>query len=101
MRINTFYVMKAFPLSFEQFSKDPVKAFLFITLFAIGYLYIDQKLMYTEQIEKQGAKIENLELKIDALSVQLKRSDSLLAATTAKLLTLKELGAIKWNTFFA
>lgn len=93
--------MKAFPLSFEQFSKDPVKAFLFITLFAIGYLYIDQKLMYTEQIEKQGAKIENLELKIDALSVQLKRSDSLLAATTAKLLTLKEMGAIKWNTFFA
>jgi hypothetical protein len=51
--------------------------------------------MYTEQIEKQGAKIENLEMKIDALSVQLKRSDSLLAATTAKLLTLKELGAIK------
>lgn len=87
--------MKAFPLTYSQFSKDPVKGFLFITLFAIGYLYIDQKLQYTEQIEKQGAKIENLEMKIDALSVQLKKSDSLLAATTSKLLTLKELGAIK------
>lgn len=87
--------MKASPLTFDQFRKDPVKGLLFITLFAIGYLYIDQKLMYTEQIEKQGAKIENLETKIDALSIQLKRSDSLLAATTAKLLTLRELGAIK------
>lgn len=87
--------MKSIPLTFEQFSKDPVKAFLFITLFAIGYLYVDQKLMYTEQIEKQGQKIENLEIKIDALSMQLKRSDSMLAATTAKLLTLRELGAIK------
>lgn len=90
--------MKAFPLSYNQFSKDPVKGFLFITLFAIAYLYIDQKIQYTEQIEKQGAKIENLEAKIDALGVQLKRSDSLLAATTAKLLTLKELGAIKWGS---
>lgn len=87
--------MKGLPVSFEQFSKDPVKAFLFITLFAIGYLYVDQKMQYTEQIEKQGVKIEALEDKIDALSVQLKRSDSLLAATSAKLLTLKELGAIK------
>lgn len=72
-----------------------MKGFLFITLFTIGYLYVDQKMQYTEQIEKQGAKIENLEIKIDALSMQLKRSDSLLAATTAKLLTLRELGAIK------
>lgn len=87
--------MKNLPITFEQFSKDPVKAFLFITLFAIGYLYVDQKMQYTEQIEKQGVKIEALEDKIDALSVQLKRSDSLLAATSAKLLTLKELGAIK------
>ena len=83
------------PLTFEQFSKDPVKAFLFITLFAIGYLYIDQKLMYTEQIEKQGSKIEKLEEKIDALSIQLKRSDSLLSATTSKILVLQELGKIK------
>jgi hypothetical protein len=83
------------PLTFEQFSKDPVKAFLFITLFAIGYLYIDQKMQYTEQIERQGSKIEKLEEKIDALSVQLKRSDSLLSATTSKILVLQELGKIK------
>ena len=36
-----------------------------------------------------------LEEKIDALSVQLKRSDSLLSATTSKILVLQELGKIK------
>jgi hypothetical protein len=83
------------PISFEQFSKDPVKGFLFITLIAIGYLYVDQKMQYTEQIERQGQKIEKLEAKIDALSIQLKRSDSLLSATTSKILVLQELGKIK------
>ena len=87
--------ISALPISFEQFSKDPVKGFLFITLIAIGYLYVDQKLMYTEQIESQGSKIEKLEAKIDALGIQLKRSDSLLYATTSKILVLQELGKIK------
>ena len=35
-------ILKA-PISFEQFSKDPVKGLLFITLIVIGYLYIDGK----------------------------------------------------------
>ena len=87
--------ISALPISFEQFSKDPVKGFLFITLIAIGYLYVDQKMQYTEQIERQGNKIEKLEAKIDALGVQLKRSDSLLSATTSKILVLQELGKIK------
>jgi hypothetical protein len=87
--------ISALPISFEQFSKDPVKGFLFITLIAIGYLYVDQKMQYTEQIERQGSKIEKLEAKIDALGIQLKRSDSLLSATTSKILVLQELGKIK------
>ena len=87
--------ISALPISFDQFSKDPVKGFLFITLIAIGYLYVDQKMQYTEQIERQGSKIEKLEAKIDALGMQLKRSDSLLSATTSKILVLQELGKIK------
>jgi hypothetical protein len=86
--------ISALPISFEQFSKDPVKGFLFITLIAIGYLYVDQKMQYTEQIERQG-RVEKLEAKIDALGIQLKRSDSLLSATTSKILVLQELGKIK------
>ena len=87
--------ISALPISFEQFSKDPVKGFLFITLIAMGYLYVDQKMQYTEQIERQGSKIEKLEAKIDALGIQLMRSDSLLSATTSFLFVLQELGKIK------
>lgn len=81
--------------TFEQFTKEPVKAFLIITLAAISYLYVDGKLQYSEQIQKQGEKIEKLEQKIDMMSIQLKRSDSLLAAATSKLMVLQELGKIK------
>lgn len=83
------------PVSFKEFSKDPVKALLFITLVAIGYLYVDSKMMYTNQIETQTIKIERLEAKIDALTIQLRKSDSTLAAATAKIVLLQQLGKIK------
>lgn len=83
------------PISFNEFSKEPVKAILFMAVLAIGYLYVDNKLTYNEQIEKQGVKIEKLEAKIDALTLQLKRSDSLLAAAASRITTLQELGKIK------
>ena len=83
------------PVSFKEFSKDPVKALLFITLVAIGYMYVDSKMMYTNQIETQTIKIERLETKIDALTIQLRKSDSTLAAATAKIVLLQQLGKIK------
>ena len=83
------------PISFAEFAKEPVKGLLFIVIIAIGYLYIDGKINYTSQIEKQGQKIDALELKIDAATLNLKRSDSLLSASLAKLTTLQELGKIK------
>ncbi len=83
------------PISFSEFSKEPVKGVLFMAVLAIGYLYIDNKLTYNEQIEKQGVKIEKLEAKIDALTLQLKKSDSLLAAAASRIATLQELGKIK------
>lgn len=83
------------PISFSEFSKEPVKGVLFMAVLAIGYLYVDNKLTYNEQIEKQGIKIEKLEAKIDALTLQLKRSDSLLAAAASRITTLQELGKIK------
>lgn len=83
------------PVSFKEFAKEPVKGVLFMAVLAIGYLYIDNKLTYHDQIEKQSAKIDKLEAKIDLLTMQLKRSDSLLAAAASKISTLQELGAIK------
>ena len=81
-------------ISFKEFSKDPVKGLLFIVLIAIGYLYIDGKVNYTGQIQKQGQKIEVLENKVDLLSNQLRKSDSALSAAISKITVLQELGKI-------
>lgn len=82
-------------ITFDQFVKEPVKAVLFLSLISIGYLYVDLKINYNDQIEKQGKKIEMLESKIDILTQQLRRSDSTLAAAASKLALLQELGKIK------
>jgi hypothetical protein len=83
------------PITFKEFSKDPVKGLLFIVIVAIGYLYLDGKLNYTGQIESQGKKIELLEGKVDLLVNQLRKSDSTSAALSSKITVLQELGKIK------
>jgi hypothetical protein len=83
------------PITFKEFSKDPVKGLLFIVLIAIGYLYVDGKMNYNSQIEKQGQKIEILESKVDALTNQLRKSDSALSSAVSKITVLQELGKIK------
>lgn len=83
------------PISFKEFAKEPVKGLLFIVIIAIGYLYVDGKLNYNTQIKKQGEKIEVLEDKVDALTNQLRKSDSALSAAVSKITVLQELGKIK------
>lgn len=83
--------MVKMPISFEQFSKDPVKGLLFIVLIAIGYLYVDGKMNYQSQITKHEEKIIVLENKVDMLSVALKRSDSALAVAVTKLEILTQI----------
>jgi len=83
------------PISFKEFSKDPVKGLLFIVLIAIGYLYVDGKMNYNSQIEKQGKKIEKLESRIEILSTQLRKSDSTLSGAIATISILQQLGKIQ------
>jgi hypothetical protein len=83
------------PISFKEFAKEPVKGMLFIVIIAIGYLYVDGKVNYNNQIEKQGKKIEVLETKVDLLTNQLRKSDSALSAAVSKITLLQELGKIK------
>lgn len=83
------------PISFKDFSKDPVKGLLFIVLIAIGYLYVDGKMNYTNQIETQAKKIQVLEVRLENLSNQLRRSDSTLAAAESKIAVLQQLGKIQ------
>jgi hypothetical protein len=51
----------AFPLKFKEFVKDPVKGVLFLALIAIMYLYIDNKMVYVNVIEKLEIRTEKLE----------------------------------------
>jgi hypothetical protein len=83
------------PISFKDFSKDPVKGLLFIVLIAIGYLYVDGKMNYTNQIATQSKKIEVMEIRLENLSNQLRRSDSTLAAAESKIAVLQQLGKIQ------
>ena len=73
------------PIGFEQFRKNPIAAVSFCMLVAVGYLYLDLRAGYKEQIEKSNQKIDALDLKIDRLSYALKKSDSALAAAITEI----------------
>jgi hypothetical protein len=72
------------PISFKEFSKDPVKGMLFIVLIAIGYLYVDIKMSNKEMIARQDLKIERYEIKVDTLQNQVMEHISLSATEKAK-----------------
>lgn len=82
------------PISYKDFAKDPVKGMLFIVLTAIGYLYYDNKVSYTDQIMDIKQQNKELQIKVDRAVVQLKRSDSALAAAVTRLEVLAVLGKI-------
>jgi hypothetical protein len=82
------------PISFKEFSKDPVKGLLFIVLIAIGYLYVDGKMTNKDIITKQDAKIEKLETKIDTLEDQLRIFIGQAAAAEAKNEVVNKLNKI-------
>lgn len=79
------------PISFEQFSKDPVKGLFFLVICAVGYLYVENRMNYTSQIEKCDVNVENLVKKVDVLEDRLRKSDSTLARAGAKLEMLSEI----------
>ena len=67
------------PISFKDFS----------------YLYIDVRNTFTDQISRQNEKIDKMEVKVDACTNQLRKSDSLLSASASKIMVLQQLGKIK------
>ena len=52
--------MKA-PLSFEQFAKNPTMAVFFLVTLAVGYLYVDNRMNYTDQIDSCAERVLYLE----------------------------------------
>ena len=65
-------------INFKQFSKDPVKGLLFLCILAIGYLYVDNKMVNTERINylmeentKKDQKIDKLESEMKVLYIKI------------------------------
>lgn len=90
------------PISFKDFSKDPVKGLLFIVLLAVGYLYLDNKSTYKDQLAEYkeqytecGTKVEALEKKLDERTEKLRRADSVMAISVARLQVLNDINQIK------
>lgn len=90
------------PISFKDFAKDPVKGLLFIVLLAVGYLYYDNKASYQAQADEYkaqytecGSKVEALEKKLDDKTERLRRADSVMAISVARLQVLSDINKIK------
>ena len=73
------------PISFDQFSKDPVKGLLFMVNVAIGYLYFDIKMNYSDQVEKCDVNVVGLNDKVELLTEHVRRSDSTLGYMISKV----------------
>lgn len=83
------------PISFKDFAKNPIVGTLFLVIVGISALYVDIRANFNNRIDSQEYRIQNLEYK-DSLKTQaLIECKTALSATTTKLETLDELGAIK------
>ena len=72
------------PISFKEFSKNPVVGMLFLCICGISYLYIDNAKSNEKQDDKIGALYE-----------MVRKSDSSNAASTARLEMAVDLKALK------
>lgn len=82
------------PVSFEQFSKNPIAAVAFCMLIAVGYLYYDQKTASAEIIAELRAETKELKNMVYQLKDQVRKSDSLMSAANSKIVVLQQLGKI-------
>ncbi len=82
------------PITFKEFSKDPVKGLLFIVLVAIGYLYVDIKMSNEKNVGKQDVMIQKLESKVDTLQLQVVKLVNESSALNSKIEVLESLKQI-------
>lgn len=77
-------------ISYKEFLKNPVIGILFLSLFAITYLYIDNKSNYKNIITKQEIRIDKLEGDVERLQNDITKRDSLIIVINSKLNKLNE-----------
>jgi len=85
--------MKA-PISFEQFTKNPVAAIAFAALIVIGYLYVDMVNIHEAQLENLESscvqRIDDHKERIESLETTLIRYEEKLELINEKLLECLE-----------
>lgn len=59
------------PISFEQFTSNPIGAVAFISVLAVGFLFYELRESYNEQLLNQEERIEKLEGKLETYEVKL------------------------------
>ena len=67
-------------------------------LLAVGYMYIDLRTGYKQQIEQAHAKIDALDKKIEIMQIKLKQSDSLLASAMTEIRVKETLNKL-WKIY--
>lgn len=82
------------PISFKEFSKDPVKGLMFICIIAVGYLYVDIKMSNEKNVGKQDVMIEKLENKVDTLQLQVVKLVGESSALSSKIQVLESLNQL-------
>jgi hypothetical protein len=83
-----------FPISFEQFKSDPLKALLLISFSAMSVLYYRAEAQSKEINERCEARLKQCEAKLEKMSAQLKTQDSLCSALVTEITIYKSLGKI-------
>lgn len=82
--------MSTLPMSYKDFLKNPVIGILFLSLFAISYLYIDNKSNYKDVISKQENRIVKLEGTVEKLQFEVNKRDSLILVINTRLNSIKK-----------
>lgn len=78
------------PISFEQFTKNPVAAIAFLALMVIGYLYVDMMNIHEDQLENLEEsciqRIDDHKERIESLETTIIRYEEKLELINDKLL---------------
>lgn len=83
-----------FPIDFEQFKSDPLKALLFLLLIVVSVLYYRTETQANDINERCEKRLLECEAKLEKLSKQLKTQDSLCSALVTEISLYKKLGKI-------
>jgi Na+/phosphate symporter len=78
------------PITFEQFTKNPVAAIAFAAIVVIGYLYVDMMKIHEAQLENLESscvqRIEDHKERIESLEETILRYEEKLEVINEKLL---------------